>query len=75
MYVNLFSLKESMPQAKQYNTDIVLQIAIQTLTLNTLLNGNLDESLNLCSQQTAHVCMLAWLYASGKNLHDLPLAC
>jgi len=38
---------------------------------NTLLKGNLDEQLNLSIQQ----CMLSWLYASDKDLHDLPLAC
>jgi len=29
----------------------MLQIAIYTLTINTLLKGNLDEKLNLSSQQ------------------------
>ena len=78
MYVNLFfikkikaSINDSRKTIKQWHSAANYYLDVNT---NTLLKGNLDEN-SVEPGQTAQICMLAWLYASGKHLHDLPLAC
>ena len=44
--------------------DIIIKIKIWIGAANSIDPG-----------QTAQMLMMAWLYASGKALYDLPLAC